>query len=80
LPQAKKGNSYKPSVLWIGSSWENGYVKSFIGKMMDALLNGEIFATLWETRVLTERWRRENNRYRPYNSLGNKAPVPEASS
>jgi len=26
-----------------GSPWENGYVESFIGKLRDELLNGEIF-------------------------------------
>ena len=61
-----------------GSPWENGYVESFIGKIRDELLNGEIFDTLLEARVLTERWRREYNRYRPHSSLGYKPPAPEA--
>jgi putative transposase len=38
-----------------GSPWENGYVESFIGKFREELLNGEIFDTLLEARVLTER-------------------------
>ena len=46
-----------------GSPWENGYVESFIGKLRDELLNGEIFDTLLEARVLTECCRREYNRY-----------------
>ncbi len=41
------------------SLWENGHVESFIGKFREELLNGEIFDTLLEARVLTERWRRE---------------------
>ena len=61
-----------------GSPWENGYVESFIGKLRDELLNGEIFDTLLEARVLTERWRREYNRYRPHSSLRYKPPAPEA--
>ena len=61
-----------------GSPWENGYVESFIGKLRDELLNGEIFDTLLEARALTERWRREYNRYRPHSSLGYKPPTPEA--
>jgi transposase InsO family protein len=61
-----------------GSPWENGYVESFIGKLRDELLNGEIFDTLLEARVLIERWRREYNRYRPHSSLGYKPPAPEA--
>jgi transposase InsO family protein len=61
-----------------GSPWENGYVESFNGKLRDELLNGEIFDTLLEARVLLERWRREYNRYRPHSSLGYKPPAPEA--
>ena len=63
-----------------GSPWENGYVESFIGKLRDELLNGEIFDTLLEARVLTERWRREYNRYRPHSSLGYRPPAPEAAN
>jgi hypothetical protein len=29
-----------------GSPWENGYIESFIGKMRDELLNGEVLDTL----------------------------------
>jgi transposase InsO family protein len=36
-----------------GSPWENGYVESFNGKLRDELLNGEIFYTLMEAKVLT---------------------------
>jgi len=61
-----------------GSPWENGYVESFIGKLRDELLNGEIFDTLLEASVLIERWRREYNRYQPHSSLGYKPPAPEA--
>ena len=61
-----------------GSPWENGYVESFIGRFRDELLNGEIFDTLLEARVVMELWRREYNRYRPHSSLGYKPPAPEA--
>jgi putative transposase len=57
---------------------ENGYVELFTGKLRDELLNGEIFDTLLEARVLIERWCREYNRYRPHSSLGYKPPAPEA--
>ena len=36
-----------------GSPWENGYIESFNGKLRDELLNGEIFTTVPEARVLT---------------------------
>ena len=63
-----------------GSPWENGYVESFNGKLRDELLNGEIFTTLQEAKVLTEVWRREYNQVRPHSSLGYKPPVPETVS
>ena len=47
-----------------GSPWENGYV--------------EIFDTLWEAKVLAERWRREYNQRRPHSALAYRPPAPEA--
>ncbi len=61
-----------------GSPWENGYVESFNGKLRDELLNGEIFYTLKEAKVLIERWRQQYNRMRPHSSLGYRPPAPEA--
>ena len=60
-----------------GSPWENGYVESFNGKLRDELLNGEIFTTLLEAKVLIENWRRGYNTIRPHSSLGYKPPAPE---
>lgn len=61
-----------------GSPWENGYIESFNGKMRDELLNGEVFTTFYEARVLIEDWRREYNQVRPHMSLGYRPPAPEA--
>jgi transposase InsO family protein len=61
-----------------GSPWENGYVESFNGKLRDELLNREIFFTLHEAKVLSERWRQEYNAIRPHSALGYRPPVPEA--
>ncbi len=60
-----------------GSPWENGYIESFNGKLRDELLNREVFYTLEEVQVLTERWRQEYNHVRPHSALGYKSPVPE---
>ena len=60
-----------------GSPWENGYNESFNGKLRDELLNREIFYSLREVQILTERWRREYNTIRPHSSLGYRPPVPE---
>jgi len=61
-----------------GSPWENGYSESFNGKLRDELLNGEIFYTLKEARVLIEAWRKHYNQVRPHSALGYRRPAPEA--
>ncbi len=61
-----------------GSPWENGYNESFNGKLRDELLNGEIFDTLCEAKVLIERWKVDYNTNRPHSSLGYRPPAPEA--
>jgi len=60
-----------------GSPWENGYIESFNGKLRNEILNGEIFYTLTEARIIIERWRDHYNRKRPHSSLGYKPPTPE---
>jgi len=60
-----------------GSPWENGYIESFNGKFRDELLNGEIFDTIYEAQVVTEKWRRYYNTFRPHSALGYKPPAPE---
>ena len=47
-----------------GCPWENGYNESFNGKLRDELLNGEIFYSLAEAKVLIEAWRRHYNTVR----------------
>jgi len=68
----------KTAYIEPGSPWENGYNESFNGKLRDELLNGEIFDTLLEAKVLIERWRREYNTIRPHSALGYIPPAPEA--
>lgn len=67
----------KPLYIEPGSPWENGYIESFNGKLRDELLNGEIFYTLLEAKVIIEKWRRHYNTKRPHSSLGYKPPAPE---
>jgi len=61
-----------------GSPWENGYCESFNGKLRDELLNGEIFCSLKEAKVLIEQWRHHYNTVRPHSSLGYRPPAPQA--
>jgi putative transposase len=59
-----------------GSPWENGYNESFNGKLRDELLNGEIFYSLKEAKVVIEQWRRHYNTKRPHSALGYRPPAP----
>lgn len=61
-----------------GSPWENGYIESFNARLRDELLNGEIFYTLEEVRVITGWWREHYNKIRPHSALGYRPPAPEA--
>lgn len=40
-----------------GSPWENGYYESFNGNLREELLNGEIFYSLKEAKIVIEQWR-----------------------
>lgn len=63
-----------------GSPWENGYCESFNGKLRDEVLNGEIFYSLKEARILIEQWRQHYNTQRPHSSLGYRPPAPQTYS
>ena len=66
-----------PHYIEPGSPWENGYVESLNGKMREQFLNGELFYTLKEAQIMTERWRTHYNMVRPHSSLGGQPPTPE---
>ena len=61
-----------------GSPWENGYCESFNSKLRDELLNGELFYSLAEARIVIESWRQHYNTQRPHSSLGYKPPASPA--
>jgi putative transposase len=45
--------------------------------MRGQFLNGELFYTLKEAQVMTDRWRTHYNMVRPHSSLGGQPPAPE---
>ena len=45
--------------------------------MRAQFLLGELFYTLKEAKILTERWRIHDNTVRPHSSLGGQPPAPE---
>ena len=44
------------------------------------LLNGELFYSLAEAKIVIESWRQHYNTLRPHSSLGYKPPAPAAIS
>jgi transposase InsO family protein len=62
-----------------GSPRENGYNESFNGSLRDELLNGEIFCSLAEARMLIEAWRRHYNTVR-IAALGYRPPALETAT
>ena len=68
----------KTAYITPGSPWENGYCESFNARFRDELLNGEIFYTLKEAKIIIEQWRQHYNRKRPHSALGWRPPAPEA--
>jgi putative transposase len=67
----------KAAYIAPGSPWENGFIESFNARLRDELLDGEIFYSLAEARIVIESWRRHYNAKRPHASLGYKPPAPE---
>ena len=68
----------KTAFIGPGSPWENGYCESFNSKLRDELLNGEMFYSLAEARIVVEGWRQHYNTRRPHSSLGYRPPAPLA--
>ena len=69
----------KTAFIEPGSPWENGYCESFNSKLRDEVLNGEIFYSLAEARVVIEGWRIHYNTARPHSSLGYRPTAPDAT-
>jgi transposase InsO family protein len=57
-----------------GSPQQNAFVERFNGTMRDELLNGELFHTLLEARVVITNWVDSYNASHPHRSLGMMSP------
>jgi putative transposase len=58
-----------------GAPWENAYSETFISRLRDELLNGEVFANLKEAQVLAGGYRDHYNHHRPHGALGYLTPM-----
>jgi len=65
----------KTHYLEPGSPWQNAYGESFNDKFRDECLNQEVFHTVAEARVITNRWRQYYNEERPHSSLAYRTPA-----
>ena len=68
----------KTAYIESGSPRENGFCESFNARLRDEFLNGEIFYTLMEAKILIEQWRVHYNTLRPHSSLNWEPPAPES--
>lgn len=62
------------------SPQQNCYVERFNGSMRDELLNGELFTTLLEARVVIGEWIFSYNSSRPHRALGMMTPAAFAAT
>jgi len=51
----------KTAYITPGSPWENGFIESFNARLRDELLDGEIFYSLNEAKIVIESWRRQSS-------------------
>lgn len=58
-----------------GKPWQNGAGESFIGTYRREVLDAEVFQTLLEAQVMSERWRRKYNTYRPHSKHKHRPPA-----
>ncbi len=63
-----------------GSPWENAYSETFISRFSDELLKREVFADLFEAKVLVEDYCDYYNHHRPHSALGYQTPVEFAAT
>ena len=65
------------STLYIqpGSPWKNAYAESFNSRFRHEFLSRELFNTLVEAQVLTEKYRLWYGHVRPHSSLGYRTPA-----
>lgn len=58
-----------------GSPWQNGAAESLVATYRREVLDAELFHSLLEAHVMSERWRRLYNERRPHSRLGYRPPI-----
>ncbi len=68
--------AYRSDIIAFGIKPSSSYCESFNSKLRDELLDGEIFYSLEEARIIVEGWRRHHNETRLHSPLGYRPPAP----
>lgn len=69
-----KIKGYLPRFVEPGSPWQNGYCESFLSQLCDELIDGTIFRSLLEAKVLAEDYREIYNTERLHGALDYQTP------
>lgn len=62
-----------------GKPWQNGFAESFVSRLRDEFLDGEVFASVLEATVRLGLWRRYYNEERLHSGLGYRTPAEFAA-
>ena len=63
-----------------GSPWENGFVKSFHGRLQDEFPDRSAFENVADAKAQVDTFKREFNTVRPHRGLSYKTPREFAAS
>jgi transposase InsO family protein len=63
-----------PAYIEPGKPWQNGFAESFMARLRDEFLDGEVFFSVLEAQVRLGLWRRYYNEERLHSSLGYQTP------
>jgi putative transposase len=75
VQQWAKDRGIKMAYIDPGKPWQNGSAESLIGTYRREVLDAELFYTLAEAQVISERWRRKYNNLRPHSRHKGLPPV-----
>jgi transposase InsO family protein len=68
-----------PAYIEPRKPWQNGFAESFVARLRDEFLDGEVFLSVLEARVRLSVWRKYWNEERLHSRLGYQTPAEFAA-